>query len=224
MTGFILTGIIVPPFLWAACIICLTGDIFHNRVKKDGTLARWPIGNKVAGIIILIVQLLAIVKGIKAIDSTPPKNAIPAVKGRNAADWETLPVGFKVVHSPNPVRGPEGPIPGVWPFKWTYRTEIKAIKQPLRVTRFMILAWDGQYWILDKDQKNYNSGEGGSKQFAEWYNCPDGKIEPGKPAIDERNWAGNKARTPFKQKWVVIGEDAAGMKYKGEGIVEFLAE
>src|SRR5947209_175920 len=59
MTGFILGGFFCfPPLLWAACIICLTGDVYNNRVKKDGTLSRWSAGNKVAAVIILVLQAL----------------------------------------------------------------------------------------------------------------------------------------------------------------------
>lgn len=57
MTVFILVGFFCfPPLLWAACVICLTGDVYNNRVKKDGTLSRWSTGNKVAAAIILALQ------------------------------------------------------------------------------------------------------------------------------------------------------------------------
>lgn len=45
------------PLLWVACIICLTGDVYNNKVKKDGTLSRWSTANKVAALIILLIQI-----------------------------------------------------------------------------------------------------------------------------------------------------------------------
>lgn len=64
MTAFIVSGFFcIPPLLWAACIICLTGDVYNNRVKKDGTLSRWSAGNKVAAIIILLLQAFGIAYG-----------------------------------------------------------------------------------------------------------------------------------------------------------------
>ena len=170
--------------------------------------------------LMLVAVLLC---GCNSQPSSPNKQT-PVVKPSAGADWETLPTGFEIVHTPNPVAKPIGPIQGRWPYKWTFRTEIRAKDQPLKVTQFMILAWDGQNWILDKKQQNYNSGEGDTKLFAKWYGCAEGKIGPGKPAVDEKNWAGNSTKSPFKQKWVVIGEDAMGQKYKGDGVVELIID
>jgi hypothetical protein len=70
MTGFILGGFFcLPPLLWAACVICLTGAVYNNRVKKDGTLSRWSAGNKVAAVIILVLQTLAIAYRLGAFGS-----------------------------------------------------------------------------------------------------------------------------------------------------------
>ena len=137
-------------------------------------------------------------------------------------DWESLPVGIEVVHTPNPVRMPEGPFEDYWPFKWDFRTEVRAIDRPLTIKWFLILGWDGKQWILDRQQEKFNSGEGDGQKFAEWYSCPGGRIAPGKPAVDASNWAGSYSRKPFKQKWVVIGEDKAGKRFKGEGVIELL--
>jgi hypothetical protein len=57
MSAFVLLGFcLFPPLLWAACLVCLTGGVFYRRVRKDGTLARWSAGNKVAAVVILLVQ------------------------------------------------------------------------------------------------------------------------------------------------------------------------
>jgi hypothetical protein len=60
MTIFILIGLFIPPFLWAACGICLTGEVYNNLVKEDGSLTRWSTGNKVAAIIILGIHTFGI--------------------------------------------------------------------------------------------------------------------------------------------------------------------
>jgi hypothetical protein len=142
----------------------------------------------------------------------------------SAGDWDSLPVGIEVVHTPNPVRGPDSPTNGAWPFTWTFRTEVRAIDRPLTVKWLLILGWNGERWILDRRQEKFNSGEGDTQVFAEWYECPGGRIAPGTPAVDPSNWAGSHSRQPFKQKWVMIGEDATGKRFKGEGVVELLNE
>lgn len=61
MTAFILVGFVLfPPLLWTACIITLTGEVYENRVKKDGTLAKWSAGNKLAAVVVLVLQLLGL--------------------------------------------------------------------------------------------------------------------------------------------------------------------
>ncbi len=159
--------------------------------------------------------------------STEERPARAPASSRNttsAGDWESLPVGIEVVHTPNPVRDPEEPSKGGWPFRWTFRTEVRAIDRPLTVKWLLILGWDGNRWVLDRRQKKFNSGEGDERVFAEWYECPGARIAPGSPAVDPSNWAGSYSREPFKQKWVMIGEDATGKRFKGEGIVELLPE
>jgi hypothetical protein len=54
---FTLTGFFCfPPLLWTVCILCLTGDIYNKKVGKDGYLTKWSGGNKIAAIIILVLQ------------------------------------------------------------------------------------------------------------------------------------------------------------------------
>jgi hypothetical protein len=57
MTVFILVGFFLfPPLLWAACVICLTGEVYNNRLRKDGTLSQWSSGNKFAAVVIMVLQ------------------------------------------------------------------------------------------------------------------------------------------------------------------------
>jgi len=140
------------------------------------------------------------------------------------SELESLPVGLEVVRSPARVGSPEGPNQEDWPYRWHFRTEVRAINRPLTITKFGILAWDGAKWILPPDQRHYNTGIGKQKDFVEWYHCPGGIVRPGRPAVDPENWAGANARKPFRQKWFFIGVDAQGKRYKGEGVVELLTD
>ena len=130
-----------------------------------------------------------------------------------------------MTHTPPEVRGPapNGAASG-WQYRWIFRTEVSAIDRPLTITQFGILAWENGKWILPPDQSRYNSGVLDQRTFVEWYSCPGAKIEPGSPATDPQNWAGSHERTSFQQKWVFIGTDASGKRYKGEGVVRLVAE
>lgn len=41
----------------ALCVICLSGDIYKNAYDKDGNLKVWGIGNKIAAVLILAIQV-----------------------------------------------------------------------------------------------------------------------------------------------------------------------
>ena len=51
----VLGFVIFPPLIWAACIICLTGDVYSKNFNEDGSLATWSFANKVAAVIILFI-------------------------------------------------------------------------------------------------------------------------------------------------------------------------
>jgi hypothetical protein len=138
------------------------------------------------------------------------------------AELESLPVGLEVIHSPNPVSSPVGPDPKGWPYRWIFRTEVRAIDRPLTIIQFGICAWDGEQWILPSNTGRYNAGLLDQRTFMQWYACPSARIEPGKPAVDPENWAGSHARHSFRQRWFFVGRDDQGKRYKGEAVVELL--
>jgi hypothetical protein len=45
------------PITIALCLICLTGDVYRNGYDKDGNLKVWGVGNKIAAILILALQV-----------------------------------------------------------------------------------------------------------------------------------------------------------------------
>jgi hypothetical protein len=52
MIGVLLCGFVTI----ALCLICLTGDVYKNRYDRDGNLEVWGISNKIAAVVILIIQ------------------------------------------------------------------------------------------------------------------------------------------------------------------------
>ncbi|MCO6045409.1 hypothetical protein NG895_15980 [Aeoliella sp. ICT_H6.2] len=130
-----------------------------------------------------------------------------------------------MTHTPVLVGGPSGPNadPNDWKYRWHFKTEVAALDRPLTITQFGILAWDGQRWIFPPDQSSYNSGVLDQSTFEDWYACPDAKIEPGSPAVDQQNWAGSNDLKDFQQKWFFVGIDGQGKEYKGEAVVKFRA-
>jgi hypothetical protein len=50
-----LLGILTTLGVIGVCISVLTGPIYFNKLKKDGTLRTWSWGNKIAAVIILIL-------------------------------------------------------------------------------------------------------------------------------------------------------------------------
>jgi len=51
-----LLAILFTPVTLALCAIALTGDVYKNAYDKNGNLERWGMGNKVAGVLILLIQ------------------------------------------------------------------------------------------------------------------------------------------------------------------------
>jgi hypothetical protein len=53
---FLLAIFCCSPIIVAICIIALTGDVYKNGYDKEGNLVVWGIGNKIAAVLILIIQ------------------------------------------------------------------------------------------------------------------------------------------------------------------------
>jgi hypothetical protein len=71
----------------------------------------------------------------------------PTTRPALLAELESLPIGLHVTHAPAEVRDPSGPNTDArdWKYRWIFKTEVSAIAQPLTVTQFGILAWDGEH-------------------------------------------------------------------------------
>ncbi|MDX2039262.1 MAG: hypothetical protein SFX72_21625 [Isosphaeraceae bacterium] len=49
-------GLILNPAILFSCIVVLTGDVYYDQVDDHGQLKRWSVGNKVAAVVLLIIQ------------------------------------------------------------------------------------------------------------------------------------------------------------------------
>jgi hypothetical protein len=48
--------LVFTPITLALCIIALTGDVYRKSYDQDGNLQVWGPGNKVAAVLILLIQ------------------------------------------------------------------------------------------------------------------------------------------------------------------------
>ena len=44
---------IFPPLLWGVCIALVTGDVYYNKHRRDGTLKVWHVSNKIVAWLLL---------------------------------------------------------------------------------------------------------------------------------------------------------------------------
>jgi hypothetical protein len=51
----VLVGIFTTLGVIAVCAIVLSGPVYYNKHRKDGTLRTWSAGNKVAAVILLLL-------------------------------------------------------------------------------------------------------------------------------------------------------------------------
>ena len=92
---------------------------------------------------------------------------------RSITDLERLPVGIRVVQSPETAKAVKKlPIDGRrGEYTWVYRTEVTAIEKDLTVIQFGAFRWDGAEW---QPGETFNGAPFGSKEFGEWYSCENG--------------------------------------------------
>lgn len=162
----------------------------------------------------------------------PPAPKPKADRGEQLLkELDKLPVGIKVVHTPAKLKasrndGTKANIDQKWTYEWSYKTTVSAMDKdtPLTIVGFGSCEWVDEKWAIPANRDEYDVIEGGTGEFAEWYTCPMGKLEPGKEYTDPQNWSGSKKLRAFKQKWFYVGEDKDGKRYKGEAEVELLGE
>lgn len=58
-SGFVSLLVVVgffcfPPFLWAACIVLVTGDVYYDKRRDDFRLKTWSVANKMVAWLVLV--------------------------------------------------------------------------------------------------------------------------------------------------------------------------
>jgi len=67
-------GICCSPAIFVACIIVLTGDVYYPQADATGNLKKWSFANKIAAVIILVLQVLIIGGRLAVISGSLPRN------------------------------------------------------------------------------------------------------------------------------------------------------
>lgn len=142
-----------------------------------------------------------------------------AVANLSLADIRKLPVGLRVTHSPNPVRAVENGRSG-HRYTWLYRTEVEALERSLTITEFGAFYLQNGEWTFG----TFTGDPFTPEDFAEWYACPDAKLNPGQPFADPLNWSGGEQLREGKTIWYFIAVDDLGKHYHGEAMIHQLPE
>lgn len=144
-----------------------------------------------------------------------------ALRAPTIDELKNLPVGMEVTHQPNPAYATlteQGKRRGK--FTWWYKTQVKATGSGVRIEQFGSFLWlKGQWRFANFTQKPFSS-----KEFSDWYSCPDGYLKPGKVFVDPKNWGSADQLKAGKALWYFIGVDEEGRRVKGEAIVDVLGE
>jgi hypothetical protein len=141
----------------------------------------------------------------------------------SVAELEQLPVGLKVVQSPETAKAVtklsiDGR-PGE--YTWVYRTEVIAIDRDLTIVEFGAFHWDGTEWQLGP---TVTGTPFGTKEFAEWYSCENGTIRRRQSFADPVNWHSTNELVASKTRWFFIGVDNAGKRFRGDAVIEFAGD
>src|SRR5262249_46522649 len=130
---------------------------------------------------------------------TPPQPKQPAANQGDQIlkELEKLPVGIKVVHTPAKLKaskndGSKTNIDKKWTFEWSYKTTVSPVDKAMDIVVFGQCEWIDGKWSMPTDSDEHDVILGGGREFAEWYNCPKGRLDPGKEAVDPINWSGSK--------------------------------
>ncbi len=128
-------------------------------------------------------------------------------------------VGLKVTHSPSPAKAKRDRRAGT-EHVWIFETSVEPTGEPVTVTEFGAIAWADGQWVFS----NFTGDPFTAQDFAEWYSCPDAKVEPGKKFTGPKNWGGGDGLRPGKALLYFVGVTASGKKVKGEAVIEQSAE
>lgn len=149
------------------------------------------------------------------------KQEIADAKPPTIDELKKLPVGIEVTHTPNPARASlteQGKRRGK--YTWWYKTQVQAKESGVRIEQFGSFVWLKGQWKF----ANYTRKPFATKDFSEWYSCPDGLLTPGKMFEDPTNWGSSNELSANKAWWYFIGVDEEGRRVKGEAVINGLGE
>jgi hypothetical protein len=135
------------------------------------------------------------------------------------AELASLPLGLRVVHTPEKIRAEAGGRSGRT-YTWSYKTSVASTNGSVVIKEFGSFEWRNDKWVF----ANYTGKPFTPKDFAEWYSCPEARLMDGKEFADNSNWSGGDVLRAGKMKWYFIGTTSDGRTVKGEAIVETSAE
>lgn len=131
----------------------------------------------------------------------------------------SLPVGIEVTHDPNPAKAQMGGRSGQ-KYTWVFTTTLRTLGPAVTIEEFGSFAWHEGRWVFS----NFTGKPFTTADFADWYSCPGGRLEPQLAYADPSNWSGNRELSAGKMKFYYVAVDDAGRRVKGEAIVEQVAE
>jgi hypothetical protein len=128
----------------------------------------------------------------------------------------SLQTGLAVDLVPNPVRAVQWGRSGR-NYTWLYRVTVTATgADTLTITEFGALSWREGTW---NDVTSFSAA-----QFEDWFACPGARVVAGAPCSDPLTWVGSASLRPGRTLWYYIGVSPQGQRFKGEGVLEELAE
>jgi hypothetical protein len=148
--------------------------------------------------------------------------------GPTAVDeLEKLPVGLKVTHYPNPCLAIETDKEidkksgnRLMRYAWRFKTTISPVDSDVKVTEFGgYQRLNGKWFFTNITQKPFTS-----KEFADWYSCPDALVKMGNLYSDPESWITSEVLGGAKLRWYYIGTDATGRRVRGDAVAETKAE
>jgi hypothetical protein len=217
--------LIIP--LWILAMIFASRPIklfIGRRIAPDATLlppsnasnvreSKWVWNSQTIGGIIVVLTLMLgfyfVRHGQKTIVQIDPKEK----------ELASLRVGIAVIHTPDHVKAQVGG-GSKSKYTWLFKTTVKSLRGPLTIQEFGAFVWFNGQWIFT----TYTGKPFTRDDFASWYSCPNGTLEPSIEYTDPNNWTGGKVLQGSKSKWYYIATDQTGERFKGEAVTEELPE
>ena len=127
-----------------------------------------------------------------------------------------VPVALTLWHSPNP-NYPEADPAQPGHYLWKHSTQVRnELAEPLQIVECGSFIWySAAGWQANLTQT--------PAQFAEFFNCPKGVLQPGTAYVFAKNYRyASSAKSLYggDALWYILARDQAGKLYKGFGLIE----